>query len=297
MERAEGGVWTYAREYPRGARDEYRFIVDGEGRLDPLNDHYAPGGFGPRSECRLPGYEPPRPVTLPILGTMVQRTIDGHVVDVYLPPRVEGAPLLVVADGHDYVWFAGLPGLLDVMIREGTIPPTVAAFVSPVRRELEYHANDAYVDWMADTLLPSIATDVPISPDPAAHGLIGASSGGVFATYGVLRRPDAFRLAGVQSPAYRAVDLGAIVKRVEPPWSSLRIHVDGGRLEMEIGGAPYLPHIRRGVALLRAVGATVQYNEVDEGHNYTNWRGRLPSVLTWLLCAGLGLPAARQGSQ
>jgi enterochelin esterase-like enzyme len=41
--------------------------------------------------------------------------------------------------------------------------------------------------------------------------------------------------------------------------------------------------VRNGADDLERRGSAVQYNEVHEGHTWTNWRARLPDALTWLL--------------
>lgn len=284
MER-DGRGWTLTRPYPADARDEYMFVVDGRWILDPLNPLRGPGGFGPHSSCPMPGYSFPRPIELPVDGRVERRRLGGRLVDVYVPAEAELAALLVVQDGGDYIWFTGLPGLLDALIREGAIGPAVAVFVSPRNRSLEYSTNDAYVEWLAERLVPAVAARYGIHPDPERHALIGASLGGLMATYGAVRRPDVFRLIGAQSPAYRLRGglhaLLAAAGAVE--WSAMRVHVDGGTFETVLHGREYLPSIRSGVEALAEKGCAVQYNEVNEGHNWLNWRGRLPALLSWLL--------------
>ena len=178
-----------------------------------------------------------------------------------------------------------MPGLIDALIREGAIGPTLAVFTNPRNRDVEYRPNDVYVEWLSDRLLPALTSRYPIYPGAERRGLVGASLGGLIATYAVLRRPDAFQLVGAQSPAYRLTgDLPAWLDGFGGiDWRSLRIHVDGGTFETVLYGRDYLPIIRRGAALLGRRGCAVQYNEVNEGHNWTNWRGRLPDLLTWLL--------------
>jgi enterochelin esterase family protein len=284
MERDDGG-WVLTRSYPLDARDEYCYIVDGRWILDPLNPFQGPGGFGPRSECRMPAYRPPRPMEPPVDGRMERCRLGGRLVDVYVPAQVEKAALLVVQDGGDYIRFTGMPGLIDALIREGAIAPTLAVFVSPRNREVEYHPNDRYVAWLAERVVPSLVRRYGIDPDPGRHGLVGASLGGSIATHGALTRPDVFRLVGAQSPAYRlaAHDGGTLGVGGDIDGSALRFHIDGGTLEMMLHGREFLPAIRRGVKVLRERGCVVQYTEVNEGHNWTNWRGRLPRLLTWLL--------------
>jgi enterochelin esterase-like enzyme len=283
----DGDEWSITREYPHDARDEYLFVADGEACLDPSNPHRGPGAFGPRSACHMPGYRWPRPIELPVEGKMERRRLAGRMVDVYVPASVQGAAVLIVQDGYEYEWFAGMPGLLDAMIREGTIIPTLAVFVAPRDRDNEYVGNDAYVDWMADRLLPNLYRRYDVHRAAKYHGLFGASAGGLVSTYGVVRRSDAFHLIGAQSPAYRAIHGVDFLTRLEAihdvDWRSIRLDASGGTFEMMLYGEDFLVAVRNGVAEMRGRGCTVQYNEVHEGHTWTNWRARLPDSLTWLL--------------
>jgi enterochelin esterase-like enzyme len=287
MER-EDGSWFLEVEFPPDARTEYLFVVNGQGVLDPLNPYSGPGGFGPRSECRMPEYVPPHDFAPPADGHLEDVTLAGRNVRVYVPERVEDAAVLAVQDGEDYISFAGMPGAIDALIHAGQIPPTLAVFVNPVDREREYRPNDAYVSWLADELLPDIYGRYEVDHDPGRHGLVGASLGGLIATAGALRRPDAFRLVGAQSPAYRPNASGLsldelLLGRLEVSRGSMRFHVDGGTFESIFHRQPYLQHIRTGARLLEDAGSPVQYVETNEGHNWNSWRARLPAMFTWLL--------------
>ncbi len=283
----EGDEWSITREYPHDARDEYLFLVDGNTHLDPRNHHRGPGAFGPHSACHMPGYRLPPPIELPVDGKMERRWLAGRMVDVYVPAKAQGAAVLIVQDGYEYEWFIGMPGLLDTMIRAGTIISTLAVFVAPRDRHKEYVGNDAYVNWMADRLLPNLYRRYDVHTDAEYHGLVGASAGGLVSTYGVVRRSDAFHLIGAQSPAYRAIHGVDLLSRIEGihdvDWRSLRLHASGGTFEMMLYGEDFLPAVRNGVAEMQGRGCAVQYNEVHEGHTWTNWRARLPDALTWLL--------------
>jgi enterochelin esterase family protein len=276
------GVWSLTRTYPLDARDEYMLVVDGNWILDPLNPRRGPSPFGAHSECPMPGYRV-RPIDLPKDGKMERWVMGDRIIEAYVPTQTHNASLLVVQDGYEYAWFTGLPGVLDGMIREGEIPPTLAVFVAPLDRDREYRPNHEYVDWVADELIPEVSRRYPIDPDPKRHGMVGCSLSGLIATYAALQRPDAIGLVGAQSPAYRGYIDRLIDEAEDVDWSALRVHVDGGTFEMTLYGRDFLPSIFHGAALLEERGCAVQYVESHEGHNWTNWRGRLPLMFRWLL--------------
>uniref|UniRef100_UPI001180AB78 alpha/beta hydrolase n=1 Tax=Pelomonas sp. KK5 TaxID=1855730 RepID=UPI001180AB78 len=131
-----------------------------------------------------------------------------HDYQVYLPARAQGpAALLVCMDGARYLGpEANTPAVLDALIAEGAIPPTVAVFIEPGaegpglpiyggagNRSIEYDSpGDAYARFLLDELLPQALAGVSVTDDPAQRVLCGLSSSGHCALNAAWERPDAF---------------------------------------------------------------------------------------------------------
>ncbi|MFC1858884.1 glycogen-binding domain-containing protein [Thermodesulfobacteriota bacterium] len=54
MKKDDRGVWTKVAMIPAG-RWEYKFMVDGQWRIDPENDRLCPNRFGTRNNVMLVG--------------------------------------------------------------------------------------------------------------------------------------------------------------------------------------------------------------------------------------------------
>jgi len=97
--------------------------------------------------------------------------------------------------------------------------------------------------------------------------------GGLISTYAVFRCPESFCFAGIQSPL---------------PVGQTR-HLRHGASGITRGFAilhghgtihDALDEARRMREMLTARGYPLTYGEYPEGHNWSNWRARLPDLLT-----------------
>ena len=137
---------------------------------------------------------------------------------VYVPAQYDPAKpacLMVFEDGHYFVNTNGeyrIPYVFDNLIYRREMPVTIAVFVNPGHfpnqteptdsewgdrtgnRPLEYNAlDDKYARLTCDELLPVIARQYNISPDPNDRAIAGASSGAICAFTVAWHRPDQFR--------------------------------------------------------------------------------------------------------
>ena len=137
---------------------------------------------------------------------------------VYVPAQYDPAKpacLMVFEDGHYFVNTNGeyrIPYVFDNLIYRREMPVTIAVFVNPGHfpnqteptdsewgdrtgnRPLEYNAlDDKYARLTCDELLPVIAKQYNISPDPNDRAIAGASSGAICAFTVAWHRPDQFR--------------------------------------------------------------------------------------------------------
>jgi enterochelin esterase family protein len=184
----------------------------------------TPTGFDPDSLYRLgpdsleqdgvPKGDIRGPFTLPSAaypGTQ-------HTYWVYVPAQYtpsEPASLMVFNDGQAFKNPTGnirAYNVLDNLIHRREIPVMIAVFINPGRRPdqpeptpqnwgdrdtnrpTEYNSlDDRYARVIVDELLPALAKDYTISPDPERRGIGGASSGAIAAFTVAWERPNHFR--------------------------------------------------------------------------------------------------------
>jgi len=279
---------------PPNGRVEYKIWVDSAWMLDPLNQRTSPGGFGANSDVWMPGYRPSPLITeapgvphgaidtLWIESAALRRK---HPVFIYTPPGITSGtkyPSIVVTDGADYLGFGRMNLVLDNLIAAGKIRPIIGIFVDP-RTDLndnstnhrmnDYAASDEFLEFLEKEVVPKVASRYPVSPSAKERVILGASMGGLIATYAGLKRPEFFPNCAAQSPAYIQAD-SAVMKTVEAlPRVSLRVFMQTGLLN---DTQPEAKHV---ATLLRKKGATVRYEEFPEGHNWKNWGSHLPKIL------------------
>lgn len=293
-------LWVGEASYEIDARLDYKFVINGQNWiLDPLNPRTVPGGFGPNSELAMPGYVEPaeiQPATTPVpAGTLTEHTLDSTFLEqtrtfyVYSPAStLVGAklPTVVIHDGGEYISLIEAPAILDRLIAAGEIPPLVTVFVPPVSRNIEYDRNDAYVQFLADELIPFIQAQYDTDPDPTKTGNIGASLGGLLAVYAALTRPDVFGLAGGYSGAY-SLGRDAVVEQVlRGEVRPVRFYLVVGTYETAVSRneqeGNLLAANQRFVQALEMRSYGYKYVETPQGHSWGLWRDYLGDGLRFL---------------
>lgn len=299
---------------PEGTRLEYKLTVtDSFGQRlieDPLNPRLASHPFGANSVLLAHGYEAP-PWSLPRPDVERGRTIEFYLdsealgrkvtAHVYLPANFTGEPatpysLLVAHDGDDYLTYADTATTLDNLIDDGAMPPTIAVFVNPDERLVEYADDARHTAMLVDELLPELTQDLPVTSDPARRCLMGASFGAVATFAAALRRPGVFGRLCSQSGSFAGAGRasGAVcLERPEPLWDPVKRFVDellaarepiAERVYVTCGAYESLICENRAlVPVLRSTGADVRFVQHAGGHNWDCWRDVLGSGLPWLL--------------
>ncbi|MFG3281361.1 enterochelin esterase [Streptomyces sp. NPDC048111] len=262
---------------------------------DPLNSRPAlasPAGRAPASVFALPS-APPQPYVVRRPGTARGRTpterVDGRDIGVHLPPghTRDAGPyaVAVLFDGEMWGPVLGIGDSLDLLHADGAVPPTVTLLVDTMGRRMEdLGCNPAFVDWLADGLLPWAARTYGADLAPQRTVVAGQSAGGLTAAFAAFHRPDRFGLALSQSGSFWWPD----ESELGPEWltrqyaSAARRPV---RLRLEVGLQEWmlLAENRRLRNVLRARGYEVAYEEFNGGHDYACWRGGLASGLAALL--------------
>ncbi len=289
------GTTMFFREvpFPRNARVEYKLIADSVWTLDPLNPRTASGGYGENSDLRMPGYVPDsfavsragvgrgRIDTLSFSSRLLGR---AHPLFVYTPrePGPDPLPVLYVLDGGEYLSFARMHQALDNLLAERRLRPLLVVFFDPRTNSLDpasnkrgedYALNDRFVQAMVEELVPFVAARYDVARTPANTAILGASLGGLTATYAVWRHPEVFGVALSQSPSYWLQDEKILDMVRKTPARGGRFWIDTGTFYDARDVAPKMRD------LLRSQGREVTYTENPQGHNWTHWQSRIPAAL------------------
>jgi enterochelin esterase family protein len=306
-------LWVRELTLPSDARVDYKIVTGGNNWvLDPANPLQMWSGFGPNSELRMPSYDYPEE-TIRRPG-VARGSLSGNVVRssaalgysiqhrVYTPAGFDpqtspGLPVVYVTDGHEYAadHMGSLVAVLDNLIDDGSIRPTIAVFVDPRnptnlssnRRQSEYVSNRRFADYLADELVPAIDGAFATSTAAEDRVILGTSLGGLAAAYVGAVEPATFGRVAIQSPAF---------------WASTSIYdqyrrapVPGQKISMTAGtindgsGGPTM------AAILQQFGYDYTYDEANEGHSWGNWRAQLPAMLRELVGPAQPLPGDFNG--
>lgn len=141
------------------------------------------------------------------------KTFPGTTRDlwIYIPdqfdPAGEAPGLIVFNDGAGYLAREGsvrAPAVLDTLIHNGELPPTIGVFIMPgvlpdpegrAQRSFEYDSlTPLYVDCLLDDVLPFVEAEIgaSLNQDPGLRTIVGISSGGICAFNAAWHRPDVF---------------------------------------------------------------------------------------------------------
>jgi enterochelin esterase-like enzyme len=285
-----GGFFYHTLQLSEPARLEYKFIVDGEWRLDSFCPNPVDNGLGERNSYFIVGdfYEPPELQWLGDIphGRVEQFEFGSQHLDntrrvyVYLPAAYDSEQdrhfgSLYVHDGGEYLERAKMANALDNLITEGQIPSLVAVMVDPVNRMEEYWANDRYLEFLCSELLPEIHRRYRIMSDRKSRGVMGASLGGLISVYAALSRPELFSLVAGQSSALMIEEqkLASMVHSTKR--ARFRFYFDVGKYE-----PCFIPAHERFIGLLKKKRWPTLYQELPEGHNWTSWRAHPDSYST-----------------
>jgi enterochelin esterase-like enzyme len=307
MRRAAGTtLWYVVLKVPKSSRINYQIeVVRGEHveRFnDPLNPKLSHSPFGAISVCFSFGYADPEwtfpdPDAPP--GELTERVVESRAlqrdcpVTLYLPAgfrRDATYPLLVVHDGGEFLQYAAAKAVLDNVIHRGDIPPTIAAFLHPKDRLVEYANSADHARFLSNELLPQLETEFPLVPHRSGRILVGASFGAIASLSAAYRSPRrygslvlmsgsfVFAAAGTDhggGPAFDPVVQFVNRYREHPRPVADRLYVSCGLYE------PLIIANRSIVPIFESAGMDVRYVEARDGHTWENWRDRLRDALTW----------------
>ena len=286
----QSGLFHYTLNLSEPARLEYKFIVDGEWKLDPFCPNTIDNGIGGQNSYFVVGdfREPPElePMEDVAHGRVEEfefaseRLGNRRAVYVYLPSAYDGSskrfPALYIHDGGEYLNRARLSVVLDNLIHAGAVTPLVAVMVDPVDRMTEYQMNEGYANFVCSELLPHIDDRFRTLAKAEGRGVMGASLGGLISVYLALERPDLFSAVASQSGAFFMAD-DRILGRARSAMAAQSFYFDVGKYEQR-----FIPANRELAETLKARGCRCFYQELAGGHNWTSWRAHLKELLTFL---------------
>ena len=276
-------------------------------RPDPLNprrlveppDEESPGAREyVSSYLELPG-APPQPFVRERPGVKRGRVElirygggaaeGGRRVWVYTPPGYEpsgrACGLLFLFDGWQYTHTIPTPTILDNMIADGALPPTVAVMIDQRDRMKELYLDPSFADFVAGELVPWVRRRYHVTRSPRGTVVGGLSLGGVAAAYTAMRHPEVFGGVLSQSGAYqyRPEDPDRLIRRFATRARlPIRFYLEAGLLE--VNETPSLLHSNRHLRdVLEAKGYEVTYSEFNGRHDHVCWRGSLSQGLVALL--------------
>jgi len=299
MKEVEPGVWACTLTLPPDAYVEYAYFLDERRLLDPFNPCRVPNGFGDRNNCfwmpqaiRSRLFRRQKGVRAGKISRRVfqsMRLAEGRrMVWLYSPAADGPYPLLLVLDGKDYLERARLATLADNLIHRGSIPPLAIVFMNNARKSrfAEYGCSEALVSFVSQELVPWVASELPLVLQPGAHGVLGASLGGLAALWLGVRLPELFGQVFSQAGGFvlNAKELGITTFLRLCERLPLRVYMDCGQFD------PLLEANRMMKNLLENRGYEVAYHEYNAGHNYPAWREQLTAGLEWLF------PVQRSGN-
>ena len=279
------GVWTRTLDLPRDAYIEYAFVKGDKRVPDPFNAHVTPNGVGDVNHFFYMPDAAPTPLARRARGVPCG-AVTRHVVEnewlvvggrravyLYQPPVDEPCPLLVVLDGQDYLRRAKLPTLVDNLIAQKRIRPIALAMPANHRpaRVIEYGCSDSTLVFLLYVVLPLAREHlnlIDVEVYPGAHGVLGASMGGLAALYFGLRAPHVFGKVLSQSGTFSEIGHDFVVFDLirDGPARPIRTWMDAGKFEW------LLECNRRMRDLMTSKGYPVEYREHSGGHNYPAWR-------------------------
>ncbi len=204
---------------------------------------------------------------------------------VYLPPGYEkrtALPVLYVTDGQWYIKDGKVPEVMDRLIAEKKMDPTIAVFVdnrnpdrlSENRRNRQFFCNQDYVKFYKEELIPTIDAQYPTAADRTERVVLGLSFGGLNSACFGLFASDVFEGIAMQSPATHPVpSLHAAYQSADP--LPLNIFLSSGSQRDNEA------QTRKFKSILEEKGYPMHYIEVPHGHNWDNWGPLIDDVLLY----------------
>lgn len=154
-----------------------------------------------------------------------------------------------------------------------------------------------YVNFIADTLKPTIDRDFRTHVEAAATGVLGSSMGGLISLYAFFHRPHVFGYAGIMSPSVWFADEALLRYLEDVPYQPGKIYLDAGTREyagfradlfLHAASRQYYGRVRRLKRILvqkgyRPVHQLLHVEEKEARHEEAAWARRLERAICFFL--------------
>ncbi|GEK34301.1 alpha/beta hydrolase [Kurthia sibirica] len=198
-------------------------------------------------------------------------------------------PVAIASDGNDYFQLGSLSRILDEKIEDGDIDEYLVVGIpyknSEDRRQKYMPTGDkhpAYLQFLAEELIPYLEENYSISPEPNERILMGDSQAATVSLLALIEYPEVFRQAILHSPQVTPEVL-ALVK-------TLPEHIDYS-IYHAIGKGETTVHTKDGQVkdfltpnralqnLLQQQEIDYDYNELPGDHTWKTWKPDLPNAI------------------
>lgn len=281
--------WYRSYSFENDARLDYKFVINGSNWiLDPRNPFRVPGGFGDNSELRMLAYVPSPEIeyypeiphgSIEVSSFNSTNLGNSRQIKIYLPPgyaqTTDDYPVVLVHDGLEYLTFSKMNNILDYMIAENKIKPTIAVFVPPVDRSPEYADGKqlAFTSFIVEELMPWVDQNYRTLEDPGSRAVIGSSLGGNISLWLGMNSSNNFGNVGAFSSFIESDILSYFG---DSPRQDLRIYMNHGRYD-------HLDAIHQSVyaflPILESKAYDYLFEEYPEGHSYGFWRSHISDAM------------------
>ncbi|MFN8577551.1 MAG: alpha/beta hydrolase-fold protein [Candidatus Sericytochromatia bacterium] len=274
-------------DLPDDARLEYKIVVDGNWLFDPLNPLKCDNGIGSQNSylvmdkyIKVNEIYPREGISKGTIKEFehIGKAIEGRrMVYVYLPPDYEQDsdvkyPSIYVHDGGDYIRRANMVNTLNNLIAEKRMKPIIAVFINPINRMTEYMYNIKYSKLIAEEIIPEVDKNFNTIPEAKYRAIMGASLGGIISFFTAYKFPDAFKNIAGQSSSFLFLEK-EITRMIENSQKEFNVYMDVGIFESLI-----YPN-RRMSQVYRRKGCPFFYQEISEGHTWSNWGNHIKDAL------------------
>lgn len=217
---------------------------------------------------------------------------------VYVPaqydPKVP-ACVMVFQDGEGYMKPNGdfrAPIVFDNLIARKEMPVTIGIFINPGRtprasnRSFEYDTlSDQYARFLEKEILPEVAKNYNLRPDPDGRAIGGISSGGICAFTVAWERPDLFGKVLSHVGSFTNIRHGdmypGIIRKTNPP-RKIRVFLQDGANDLDNANGNWPLGNQQMALALKFKKYDYQFVFGEGGHNGKHGGAILPDSLRWL---------------